>query len=75
MARRTAMGMKRIYQEHQCNGGCNHVSQWDQRISKNIKQEKSWLEKCRESGLIEMRDCDPEINAVPPLSATHETIV
>eukprot|EP00959_Pyramimonas_sp_CCMP1952_P122065 2551636-Pyramimonas_sp.AAC.1 len=22
-----------------------------------------------------MRGCDPEINAVPPLSATHETIV
>eukprot|EP00959_Pyramimonas_sp_CCMP1952_P311831 6526141-Pyramimonas_sp.AAC.1 len=66
MARKVAMGLRRAFHEHQYNGGCNHVNQWDQRTSKSVKQEKSWLEKCREIGLIEMRDCDPEINAVPP---------
>eukprot|EP00959_Pyramimonas_sp_CCMP1952_P090396 1892436-Pyramimonas_sp.AAC.1 len=67
MARKTAMSLKRIYQEHQCNGNYHHASQWNRRISKSIKQEKSWLDKCKETGLIEMRDCDPEINAAPPL--------
>eukprot|EP00959_Pyramimonas_sp_CCMP1952_P399118 8363250-Pyramimonas_sp.AAC.1 len=32
MARKAAMGLKRVYHEHQCNGDCNHVNQWDQRI-------------------------------------------
>eukprot|EP00959_Pyramimonas_sp_CCMP1952_P094956 1985782-Pyramimonas_sp.AAC.1 len=32
MARSSAMNLKRIYQEHQCDGDCNHASQWDRRI-------------------------------------------
>eukprot|EP00959_Pyramimonas_sp_CCMP1952_P298893 6251784-Pyramimonas_sp.AAC.1 len=74
-ARDNAVNLRRIYQEHQYNGDRHHTSQWDQRMSKSVRQEKGWLAKCKEIGLIEMRGCDPEINAVPPPSATHETIV
>ena len=75
VARRTSINLRSVYQAHECNKSCSHMNEWGDRIIKSFKQEKSWEAKCKEIGPIEMQSDDPEINAVPNASATHETIV
>eukprot|EP00959_Pyramimonas_sp_CCMP1952_P150818 3156353-Pyramimonas_sp.AAC.1 len=50
MARKISVGLRKAYQEHQCNGNCNHVHQWGQRISKHMKQERVGLRNVEKLG-------------------------
>ena len=53
-----------------CTGECGKIhspppSEWQVRVNKSIREEKSWIAKYAELQLVERPDCAPEVNEVP----------